>query len=522
MKNILYSTIVALSTIFCATSCEDFLNRPTLGVMDESNFFISADMGYQSVIQCYYSTFHDVYGYEKPRFAIGDVCTDDAEKGGSDAGDIPEIYEMAYGNAISSNGLLYDYWKQMYKAIGDCNVFLDNYKNYNLVDGEGYELETAIVERYEAEVRFLRAFAYFELAKTFGGVPLVTKTLSPADSRSLHRASEAETFAFIISELSDCTDALPRKNQLPSSELGRITQEAAYAMLARVYMFAAKDNESYVKDAYEAMRDHVIGQYTLESDYQSLWLPDNYYSDEAILVDIRGDDSGNRIYGSFVPVFCSPRSTGAYGFDQPTQNLVDEFETGDPRLLFTILQQGDVFPTGGAKDEVLNFSTYPNTGYHSRKAFLIKSRRGPGWGDDAWSYMHIRYADLLLLYAESIVRTGGDKSIAVNCINEVRKRANNSRHDDLEAKERQLIVASKPLPMVQESDDLLMAIKHERRVELAMEQLRFYDLKRWGDYVNTMSEYRGGGFQFGKSEYFPIPQVEIDRTENGITQNPGY
>ena len=190
-------------------------------------------------------------------------------------------------------------------------------------------------------------------------------------------------------------------------------------------------------------------------------------------------------------------------------------------LLFTIIQPGDKFPAGN-KTEVLDFSTYPSTGYHSRKAFMVKSRRGLGWGDDAFSYMHMRYADILLLYAEAIVRTGGDKSEAVRCINEVRTRANNSRGEDVEATERVLIIPNIPLRMVSESDDLLTAIKHERRVELAMEYNRYYDLKRWGEYVDRMSEVRSGSFQKGKSEFFPIPQVEIDRTGGSITQNPGY
>lgn len=520
MKKII-NILAAISSLVVVSSCNGWLDRPSLGVMDEPNFFESNDAALGSVFKCYYSL-HDVYGYEVPRFAIGDVCTDDAEKGGSDAGDNAPIYEMAYGLAISSNNVLNNFWKQMYAGIGNCNVCLDNFPLYELVDSEGYPVTEEDKSRYVAEVRFLRAFMYFELAKAFGGVPLVTTTLTPADSKSIVRATEDDTFKFIVDELQAAIEsaALPTKAALPAAELGRVTVEAAWALKGKVEMFWAKNDESHYAEALSSLKN-VIGKYSLEPKFQSLWLEDNYYSDEAIFVDIRGDEPGQNIYGSFIPVFCSPRSTGAYGFDQPTQNLVDEFEEGDPRLLFTIIQPGDKFPAGN-KTEVLDFSTYPSTGYHSRKAFMVKSRRGLGWGDDAFSYMHMRYADILLLYAEAIVRTGGDKSEAVRCINEVRTRANNSRGEDVEATERVLIIPNIPLRMVSESDDLLTAIKHERRVELAMEYNRYYDLKRWGEYVDRMSEVRSGSFQKGKSEFFPIPQVEIDRTGGSITQNPGY
>lgn len=521
MKKFTYFVAIAVTMMFAA-SCENYLDRPSLGVMDENNFFSSADAGFQAVTQCYYAL-HDVYGYEKPRFAIGDICTDDAEKGGSDSGDSPDIYELAYGHPTTSCATLANFWEQMYKGIGNCNICINNFPGRELVDGSGYPINDEVKARWIAEVRFLRAFMYFELAKAFGGVPIIETTLTPADARSIVRASEKETFDFIIAELKEIAEGgdLPKKAILAAAERGRVTEEAAWAMLGKVYMYCAKDDESYLKEAIPAF-DHVIGQYSLQPNFQDLWLTESYLSDEAVFMDIRGDDSSKGIYGSFIPVYCGPRSTGAYGFDQPTQNLVDEFEEGDPRLLFTVIQPGDQFPSSGSKVEKLDFSTYPNTGYHSRKAFLIKSRRGPGYGDDAWCYMYIRYADVLLLYAEALIRTNGDTDKAVEYINKVRERANASRGGDIEAVERVLIIPNINLKPVKASDDLLEAVKHERRVELAMEQHRFYDLKRWNEYVDRMMEVRPGSFQKGRNELFPIPQVEIDRTEGSIKQNPGY
>lgn len=520
MKKII-NIILASSAALCFFSCDDFLDKPTLGVMDDANFYSSPGAAFLAVTQCYYLTLHDVHGFDIPSFSIGNVATDDAEKGGSSVSDKPHINDLAYGMAKPDNSILNNYWKQMYLAIGECNGCLSNFSKYELKDDEGYPLSAEAVARYTAEVKFLRAFAYFELVKAFGGVPILTEPKGSGDANSLTRATEKESLEFIVDELkAAASGALPEKASLPAGELGRITNEAAWAMLGRVYMYFAKDDRSYYDLAVSAL-ENVIGKFTLEPNFQNLWLEGNYKSDEAIMVDIRGDNSGSNIYGSFIPVYCSPRSCGAYGFDLPTQDLVNEFETGDKRLLFTIIQEGDIFPAGSS-EEKLDFSAYPNTGYHNRKAFLVKDRRGPGWGDDAWSRIHIRYADILLLYSEALIRTNGDADKAVDCINQVRTRANKSVAVDAEAISRVLVIENKDLPMVKTSDDLLAAVKHERRVELAMEYNRFYDLKRWGEYVSRMAEYRGGSFQIGKSENFPIPQVEIDRTNGSIKQNQGY
>jgi len=197
--------------------------------------------------------------------------------------------------------------------------------------------------------------------------------------------------------------------------------------------------------------------------------------------------------------------------------------------LYTIIEPGDKFPKEKGS-ETLDFSTYPNTGYHSRKAFLVVSRRGNGWGDDAWTFHIIRYADVLLLYAEALVQTNGDKDEIVKYINMVRDRANDSRSGDIEATSRVLIIPNIKLKPVTINDDLLAAVKHERRVELAMEYNRLYDLKRWNCYVETMNTFstysyakgRGAAFKKGINELFPIPQVEIDRSGGSIKQNPGY
>lgn len=525
--------IIALACLSVAglVSCEDFLTRDPKGTMDENRFFNSPDAAFKAVIKCY-QTLNDFYGFERPRMDLYNISTDDSEKGGSGAGDGIAAQELSYGRPLASNEDLTNLWATMYEGIAYCNTCIVKFPDAELIDAEGYPVTDEQRNRYISEVKFLRAFYYFELCKIFGGVPLADRPLTVADSKNLVRATEAETAEFIMKDLSDIADdnSLPSKKTLPANELGRVTREAVWALQAKVYMYFAKDNSEYYVDGRDAAKRVIDSEaFILEPNFQDLFLADGYLSSESIFVNIRGDVPSEYIYGSFLPCYSGPRCSGAYGFDQPTQNLVDEFEEGDPRLLYTIIENGDIFPTSSGT-ETLDFSTYPNTGYHNRKAFLVESRRGAGWGDDAWSLHHIRYADILLLYAEALIYTDGDKSVVVDCINQVRKRANDSRSGDAEAVSRVRAISSVLLPMVKESDDLLAAVKHERRVELALEYNRLYDLKRWNSYIDTMNSFalfdysngRGAAFRKGVNELFPIPQVEIDRSGGSIKQNPGY
>jgi hypothetical protein len=529
MKKILYITL-CLTFLGVASCKKDFLNRPTAGVQTEENFFKSPGAALKMLVKCY-QVFNDAYGYEAPRAELGNMATDDSNKGGSDASDRPFVADLGYGRALSSNPTLQNFWSTSYLGIGNCNVGLANLPINDLLDDDGYKLKDEVRDRYLAEMKFLRAYLYFELVKVFGGVPLVDKTLPVSNSNNLKRATSQEIFDFIISDLEAAASKLPKKSEIQTSDRGRATREAAWAMQARVYLFFAKSNPALFEKARDAAKKVIDGNaYSLTPNFQDLFLKDGYKTTEPIFSIIKGDDPGLNIYGAFTPTYTSPRGpTGAYGFDQPTQNLVDEFELGDPRLLFTIIEPGDVFPKASGQ-EVLNFSSYPSTGYHSRKSYLIPLRRGAGFGDDAWTFHPIRYADVLLMYAEALLESNGDKNVVATYINKVRTRASNSSRTDVEAISRVRTVANTPLKSVLATDDLRKAIRHERRVEFGMEYQRLSDLQRWNVYVETMNNYattpfsngRGSAFKKGVNELFPIPQAEIDRSGGSTTQNPGY
>lgn len=531
MKKLLNITlcIVILGMVSCK---KDFLDRPPLGVLTEENFYQTPDAGFKSLVQCYQGLY-DFWGYEAPKAELGNMATDDSDKGGSDAGDRPFVLDLGYSRALTSNETLQNFWGSCFLAIGNCNVALDNFPKNNLIDAEGFLLPETSKSRYIAEIKFLRAYFYFELARVYGGLPLLDHTFTVDNSHNLIRATAEETFKFIIKDLDEAAAEinLPSKNDMPASEIGRVSKEAVWALQARAYLFFAKDDTKLFANARDAAKKVIDSHaFALDLNFQNLFLSNSYTSTEPIFTVIRGDDPGQLIYGSFIPIYTSPRGpTGAWGFDTPTQDLVDEFEPGDPRLLFTILEPGDVFAQTTGQ-EVLDFSSYPNTGYHNRKSYMTPSRRGPGWGDDAWTFHQIRYADVILMYAEALLETDGSAQEVADNINLIRHRASNSSHTDAEAVSRVRTIPSIPLVDVKASDDLHKAIRHERRVEFAMEYQRLFDLMRWNSLIETMNSYsakpksngKGANYTKGINELFPVPQVEIDRTGGSLKQNTGY
>lgn len=280
--------IILISLCFISfASCSDFLDRNPKGVQDETQFLKSPNAGYRMVIKAYH-TLNDVYGYEVPRMILNNVCTDESEKGGSDAGDRAFDTDCSYGVAVASNEETTNFWTCMFKGIQRCNFAIDNLPSDQLVDDKGYPLTPEVRARYISEMKFLRAYFNFELYKIFGSLPILTTSQSVATAPNLKRSTNQETVDFIIKDLQEVSDedALPSALSLQDSERGRVTKEAVWALQTKVYMYFAKDERNYFKDA-ERVAKKVIdsGAYELESNYQNLWLEGTYASREGIFTD---------------------------------------------------------------------------------------------------------------------------------------------------------------------------------------------------------------------------------------------
>ena len=285
------------------------------------------------------------------------------------------------------------------------------------------------------------------------------------------------------------------------------------------------------------------GAYELIPNYEDLFnsVERGYMSKECIFMT----------YNSYNPPYCNGNPaliyfvgrgvTGGWGGEVPTYDLVNEYEVKDPRKVHTILSHGDIFPKKDGNEEVHDYTGYDNfTKLQSRKHYVDHFRRpDAGLKQTDWSYYHIRYADVLLMYAESLIELGENLQEAVDVINKVRERAFlTTSPTDSYATYRAFNIID---PITKEEfeknykvkidDDLRKAVRHERRVELAAEGLRYYDLMRWGIFVEKIRAFyktpegiateKGSNISENTWPY-PIPQAEIDKVGGALVQNDNY
>lgn len=536
MNSIINKCKLLASTIglgFMIVSCSaDFLDRPTLGSLDETTYLSTEDAGFKLLINCYQPMLNQ-WDYQTMKFDLGDQLTDDCTKGGSDAGDRSVITEVTRGNPTATSSLLTQFWDHRYKqAISPCNVFLSSITpETQLIKAGGSLVSTDEKKRWIAEAHFMRAFYYFDLAMIFANVPIIDEPLNASEKGNITKADKEEVMKFILSDLDIAISEpnLPGAKSLPASELGRITKEAALAFRARVNMFysnfeAAKTDLKTVVES---------GCYELIDNYETLFnsAANGYMSKEAVFITLRSYIP-NYTGGSVCPQMNIGRAgAGGWGGECPTYDLVNEYEVGDPRVVHTVLSSGDIFIKSDGTEEVHDYSGYDNFSLqHSRKQYPDWSRRPIGdLLNTDWTFYHIRYADVLLMYAECLVETGDDKQKAADLINQVRYRAFvTTSPADTYAKQRKLNITEENRVTeevfntkykVKASDDLRKAVRHERRVELGGEGLRLYDLLRWRVFISTMQafgqtaegKYSGAGTHVtDKTWPYPIPQNEID------------
>ena len=543
--NIFKGFLMALLGSALLSCNSDFLDREQLGVLDEETYLKTADAGYKLLTNCY-TPILDHWNYQVSKFEIGDSFADNTTKGGSDAADRVMVTEVSRGNPTTSNGLLNDFWNHRYRtAISACNVFLSMVQpETELIDANGAIVPEETKRRWIAEAYFLRAFYYFDLAVVFGNIPIIDQVLTAVDKNNIVKSDKEEVLRFIIEDLDKAIaeENLISAKNLPASELGRVTKEAALAFRARVKMFC-NDYEGAKADLAAVVNS---GCYELVDDYQTLFnsASEGYMSKEAVFVTLRAYIP-NYTEGSVCPQMNMGRNAvGGWGGQCPTNDLVSDYEVGDTRLMHTIISSGDVFyKADGVTTEVHDYSGYDNFSLqHSRKQWVDYSRRPTGnLVQTDWTFYHIRYADVLLMYAECLIETGENKQLAVDLINQVRRRAFvTSSPTDKFAQYRKFNVAEKDRVTeeifeqkykVKVSDDLRKAVRHERRVELACEGLRLYDLLRWGTFVETMQafgktdegKYSGTGtLVTDKTWPYPIPQSEIDYVGGALVQNDNY
>lgn len=498
MKYTKLSLIVGL--IFLSYSCsDDILNKTDPTRTDSSKFYSNSSEMNQAVSGAYGQLQGIINGQWLYNEMISDNTTLDFNPSDRGPAYREESFEFFTFNSATSNIL--GMYRQYYNAIYNINMTLSRLESSTAVADDAKNA-------YIGQVEFLRAYYYFELTQYFGDVILITKPLAaPSQAWDYARKPQAEVYAQIVADLTDAAAKLPVSYDV--SNVGRVTKGAALSLLGKVYL-----TQKQYPEAVATLNQVLPLGYALAPSYADVFDPEKKNGVESIFeVQYQGgNDLGEN--SSFMYTFAPRQSNGAVtgwpqistgGWNMPTNDIIAAYEAGDLRKAASVgldySRDGKVVPYIKKYDH----------------AHTIAGRT-----DDNWTIL--RYADVLLMLAEAINEQSGPSTEAFNYLNQVRQRAGLPNLSGLS----QAAFRDKVLK--------------ERRVELAFENWRWFDLKRTkttAELVSFMNAYGlsekadptilRGGIPYGSTDYifhdynvlYPIPANEI-QLNNKLTQNTGY
>ena len=557
MKKIFLSLAVVVG-MSALSSCDDFLTEDIRGTENLDTYFKTPEEVESYVGGCYYQIakgggWWQVYN----TWLLSDMTTDDLWDGNTTQDDGYQDISHFMPNGQNS-GILQNFWGARYQGIASCNLGLERIPDA--------PMDEALRNQRLAEVRFLRAFFYFDLVRNFGGVPLILKY---GDSEGIARSSQEECYKFIEDELKAAAAVLPQRSKLAAADMGRATRGAALGILGKAQLYQAKWAEA--KATLKTIIDE--GEYELLPNFGDVWSV-KYNNSVESLFEVQQMYGGDQyaLGGALTVVTGCRNGVGdGWSWGQPTSDLENAFiAAGDTeRLRWTIIKTACTEIAGenefykfienntslckitdqkfiGYKED---FGWTDDTYYNSyiidpaqhksariiRKYFLPLEDRPEIYNIDKIPLNHrvLRYADVLLMYAEACAETG-DNGQGQWALNEVRRRVGLA-------------------DVTSSGTDLRDAIRAERRLELAHEQCRLYDLRRWdcsngkkmmcnvfgpdGSFVkyNTGANAdmyeawnqgepsdKGTRFREDRDLLYPIPLYEIQHSNNVLVQNPGW
>ena len=538
------------------TACNDYLNFPYPASTLVSEAFNTSDDAVKSVNAAYTPLQWEFNGSYFFEWWIGDVATDDALKGGESVvagADAAAIEDFKVG---ADNAILLQFYRAQYMG-----AFRANFSMEHVSKMDPTLFAAGLQNRCIGEDLFLRAMYHFRLVRIFGGVPIADRVIMLQSEWKQPRASESDVYAFIINDLQQAIKLLPTQNTYAAADKGRASKGAARALLMKVYMNTGQYDEAKAQgdtimkdpthyDLFTNYNDNFNVSY--ENRVESLF--------EIQYLDGAGDygDSNFSRQGAtrsgFTMIFIRPRwgtPGSGWGWKRPTQNLYNEFEPGDMRRDAAIINPGAAqYPFDYNPDGTLDTVGTLNTGslylgvrYHSRKYSEMDQNSMTFSKDNdnphgTLNHKEIRFSDVLLMHAEACIKCSSpDLAKAKEDLERVRARARAWSGGGAilppfpnYSVPLQCVGQNGMKQLQDNADDLMLAIQHERRVELALEGHRWFDLKRWGMLDKVMNYYEQTApkqisvmmapFVKGKNEIFPIPQQEIDL--NPMAQNPGY
>jgi len=482
-----------LLVLLVPTSCENFLSvNPQSQLTQEAFPTTASDAGLAT--NAAYTVMRG-WHYHSGGFPILDILSDDAHKGSNPNDGLNTVgpYDR-FTHSTTQDGLD-RWWNALYQGILRTNVVIEKVP--------AVAMDTGLRDRYVAEAKFLRAVYYFDLVRAYGGVPIVT-TITPA--LKLPRNTSDQVYDQIVADLLAAIPVLPEKTAYGPADLGRASKGAAKAFLAKVYLFRGNfpGAEQY------ALEVITSGIYDLEALFINANSNVGEHGVESVFEIGAAETpgaSGNQ-YANTQGVRGSPNK--GWGFNRPSVNLRNAFESNDPRLKGTIIDLGDVIDgvtimgdgetpdvTTDALGNVIEIESY------NRKIWIPGNTTTTQYGHNR---RLIRFSDVLLIAAEALNENNKPGDALIH-LNRVRARA------------RQGNAAILPDITTLDKNTLRDLIIQERRVELAMEGHRFWDLVRTGKAATVLGPR---GFVVGKHELLPIPQNEIDLSQGTLTQNPNW
>lgn len=556
LKNIKYWTLL-VCLIFTTVACEDdYLEKVPLEGPSAVSFYTNEDELMLGLFGCYKALNFEAKS-QRPWPIILDVTTDIAWNRSNH-----QMQHIGNGSHDSNNGSVLIFWEEFYRAIGRCNFLLDN------IDNLKEKISPEMYAQVSAEARFVRALSYHYLIELFGGVPLITKTLKLEEAQ-VPRSTKEEVADFVITEMDEAAKDLPISSDDYS---GRATKGAAQAFKARTALY----NEKWDIAAIAAQAVMDLGVYQLHPDFGELFTYEGQTSDE-IIFSLQYLKS---VITHATPNYLTSRLAGGVSNEVPPQSVVDSyeaidglsidqsllydaenpFENRDPRLGYTVVLPGSIlfgyeFMTHDDSTETWNYNTTPPTrvkntdanhayatytGYLWRKYTDIEDME-----DDQESELNLilmRYAEVLLIYAEAKIEAGQIDATVYSAIDQVRQRP------------------SVDMPSIGEGktqEELRSIVRKERKYELATEGLRLFDIRRWRIAEEVMSGHFLGripnkllsnppvidangtpdynsvvnreemrlvemrSFDPDRDYLWPIPNIEI-LTNKALEQNPGY
>lgn len=536
--------IIGLFVVFALFSCNDLLEMSPLDKISENDVWSD-----KSLIQSYVNASYNALNHGFNQEMFGSTCDEFYDHHNAGNYWIIQKGEITSDNVSDISSKL-NIWSNAYSSIRNINVFFINIEKAAIDEGSKKEMT--------GEMKFIRAFLYSNLIWRYGGVPLITDVFELNEDYSVSKDTYDDLVTFICAELDEAILLLP--DQQSGSDLGRASGDAAKALKARVLLYSASplNNPSNDKSKWEkaasAAKALVDTRYSLHNNYQKLFLEKN---NEIIFARYFSQANSNSLNG-----YCGRNADSGWGDSCPTQNMVNDYEmtngelpylnqdaitinpnsgydpanpyiNRDPRFAASILCDGSVWMgretetfKGGLDSRESSIGSWNAslTGYYLKK-FLQEEIPPSGSSTKPtapWSYF--RYGEILLNYAEAKFEVG-DEDIAREYVNIVRSRE------------------SVNMPAITASGaELKEKIQHERRIELAFEEHRYFDVRRWNiavvteridlskmeiiklaDGSKTYEIQHLMGRTFHNQNYLlPIPRSEIDKSFGILEQNQGY